>query len=243
MGRVLVLLLGVVAYLLGLAVFAYFVGFVAGVGVPKAIDDGVVGPWWRAVLVDLALVAGFAAPHSVMARPGFKRALTAVVPAALERSLYVLVTALLLALLMWAWQPLPWRVWDLGGGAPFGLVRALEALGWLLVLAANLAIDQLHLFGLRQAVCHWLGRPAREPEFTVRGPYRLVRHPVMLGFLVAFWAAPAMSVGRLLLAAAMTAYVLVALEYEERDLRRRHGAEYRGYADHIPRLNPFARRR
>lgn len=242
MSRVLVLVLGVVSYLVVLAVFTWFAGFVAGVGVPHTIDDGPAGPWPRALLVDLALVAGFALQHSVMARPWFKRIWTLFMPDAAERSTYVLLASLQLVLLMWAWHPLPTPIWDLGDGLLAAAVHGLAALGWGLVLASTFAIDHFHLFGLRQAFDHWLGRPPREPEFRVRGPYRLVRHPIMLGFLIAFWAAPRMSVGHLGFALAMTLYVAVALELEERDLRAQHGAHYHGYASRIPRLNPFARR-
>ncbi|WAS93196.1 methanethiol S-methyltransferase [Nannocystis punicea] len=242
MGRFIVLVHGVVAYIVVLAVFTYFAGFVADVGVPRAIDDGPVGPWPRALAIDLALVAGFALQHSVMARPWFKRIWTVFIHESAERSTYVLLASLQLALMMWAWQPLPSPIWQLGDGVLAGLVQFVAALGWGLVLVSTFAVDHFHLFGLRQAVCHWLGGPAYEPEFRVRGPYRLVRHPIMLGFLIAFWAAPTMSVGHLGFALAMTAYVLVALELEERDLRAQHGAHYHGYAAQIPRLNPFARR-
>jgi protein-S-isoprenylcysteine O-methyltransferase Ste14 len=243
MARLLVLVHGVVAYIVFLAVFTYFAGFVADIGVPRAIDDGPVVPWPRALAIDLALIAGFAVQHSVMARPWFKRMWTVFVPEPAERSTYVLLAALQLALTMGAWHPLPATLWQLGDGRLAGLVHLVAALGWGLVLVSTFAIDHFHLFGLRQAVCHWLGRPAREPEFRVRGPYRLVRHPLMLGFLLAFWAAPTMSVGHLVFALAMTLYILVALELEERDLRAQHGAHYAGYSTRIPRLNPFARRR
>ncbi|PCC70158.1 Protein-S-isoprenylcysteine O-methyltransferase Ste14 [Nannocystis exedens] len=242
MGRVFVLVHGVVSYIVVLAVFAYFAGFVAGVCVPKTIDDGPVGPWPRALMIDLALLGGFALQHSVMARPWFKRMWTVFVPESAERSTYVLLASLQLALTMWVWHPLPTPIWQLGDGLLAAIVHGLAAIGWGLVLVSTFAVDHFHLFGLRQAVGHWLGRPAREPEFRVRGPYRLVRHPLMLGFLLAFWAAPTMSVGHLAFALAMTLYVLVALELEERDLRAQHGAHYDGYRARIPRLNPFARR-
>ncbi|WP_434421971.1 methanethiol S-methyltransferase [Nannocystis pusilla] len=242
MGRVFVLGYGVVTYIVVLAVFTYFAGFVADVLVPKGIDDGTVGPWPRALTIDLALLAGFALQHSVMARPWFKRLWTVFVPESAERSTYVLLASLQLALTMWAWRPLPTPIWQLGDGLAAGLVQCLAASGWGLVVVSTFAVDHFHLFGLRQVVHHWLGRPLHEPEFRVRGPYRLVRHPLMLGFLIAFWAAPTMSVGHLVFALAMTLYVLVALELEERDLRAQHGAHYDGYRAQIPRLNPFARR-
>ncbi|MCY1056266.1 methanethiol S-methyltransferase [Nannocystis sp. SCPEA4] len=242
MRRVFILVHGVVSYLVVLGVFAWFAGFVAGFGVPRTIDDGPPVPWPRALLVDAALLVGFALQHSVMARPWFKRIWTVFIHESAERSTYVLLASLQLALLMWAWKPLPMPIWDLGHGWLAALVHGLAAIGWGLVLVSTFAIDHFHLFGLRQAVDHWLGRPAHEPDFRVRGPYRLVRHPIMLGFLIAFWAAPTMSVGHLGFALAMTLYVFVALELEERDLRAQHGAHYHGYEAQIPRLNPFARR-
>jgi protein-S-isoprenylcysteine O-methyltransferase Ste14 len=242
MNRTLVLLHGAVAYILFLAVFLYLVGFVANLGVPRGIDDGAPGPLAASLLVNAALMAAFGVQHSVMARPWFKRAWTAFIPEPAERSTFVLLASALLALLMWAWQPLPTLLWDVRDGALGDLLLATSALGWALVLLSTFAIDHFHLFGLRQTLHHWLGRPPLEPQFRVAGPYKLVRHPLMLGFLVAFWATPAMSVGHLEFALGMTVYILIALVHEERDLRAAHGAHYDGYAARTPRLNPFARR-
>lgn len=230
------------AYASFLAVFLYLVGFLWNTGVPKGIDTGEPGPIVPALLVNLVLLALFGLQHSVMARPAFKRAWTAIVPEPAERATYVLVSSLALALLMADWQPVPRVVWDTGLGRLSAALHALSALGWLFTAASTFAIDHLHLFGLRQPLHAWLGRPRSGPEFRVRGPYHLVRHPLMLGFLVAFWSTPRMSLGHLEFALAMTLYIHLALAHEERDLRAAFGPLYDSYAARTPRLNPFARR-
>lgn len=242
MRRLPVLIYGTISYVLFLVVFLYLVGFVWNLGVPRGIDDGQPGALVPSLLINLLLVSLFGLQHSVMARPWFKRAWTAVVAEPVERSTYVLLASLTLALLMWGWQPLPGVVWDIRGSALGGVLQAASALGWGLVLLSTFAIDHFHLFGVRQALYGWLGRELPNPDFQVRGPYLLVRHPLMLGFLVAFWATPRMTVGHLEFAAAMTGYILIALAHEERDLRAAHGADYEGYAARTPRLNPFGRR-
>lgn len=241
MRRSLVLAYGLGAYLLVLAVFLYLVGWLWNLVVPRGIDGGPAGAPLASLLIDLALIALFGVQHSVMARPRFKRLGSAVLPDVAERSTYVVLASLLLALLMAAWRPLPTLLWNFEGllGAALLLVSAL---GWALVGLSTFAIDHLHLFGVRQTLHHWLGRPPRAPEFAVRGPYRLVRHPLMLGFLLAFWSTPRMSVGHLVFATGMTIYILIALEHEERDLRAAFGPLYDAYAARTPRLNPFARR-
>lgn len=241
MPRSLVLAYGLAAYLAVLAVFLYLVGWLWNLGVPRGIDGGPAGGPLSSLLIDLALIALFGVPHSVMARPRFKRLWNVFLPPAAERSTYALLAALLLTLLMWAWRPLPTSLWDLHGPAARALL-GVSALGWALVGLSTFAIDHLHLFGVRQVLHHWLGRPQPAPEFAVRGPYHVVRHPLMLGFLLAFWATPRMTVGHLVFAAGMTLYIFIALVHEERDLRAAHGALYDSYAARTPRLNPFARR-
>jgi protein-S-isoprenylcysteine O-methyltransferase Ste14 len=240
MRRSLVLAYGLGAYVLVLAVFLYLVGWLWNVGVPRGIDGGAAGGPISSLLIDLALIALFGVPHSLMARPRYRRLWTVFLPEAAERSTYVALAALQLALLMAAWRPLPALLWDLEG-APGTALFLVSALGWAFVGLSTFAIDHLHLFGVRQTLHHWLGRPLRAPEFAVRGPYHIVRHPLMLGFLLAFWSTPRMSVGHLVFAAAMTVYILIALEHEERDLRAAFGPLYDSYAARTPRLNPFAR--
>jgi protein-S-isoprenylcysteine O-methyltransferase Ste14 len=230
---------GVASYALFLATFLYAVGFVGGFVVPKAIDSGASASLLGAVGVDLLLLGLFAVQHSGMARQTFKRWLARLVPRSVERSTYVLASSLTLVLLFWQWRPIPataWRVDD-----PFGAIflRALFALGWMTVLIGTFMINHAHLFGLSQ-VWAWLrGREAREPAFQTLWLYRYVRHPLMVGFIVAFWATPVMSVGHVLFAAAATGYILVGtLVFEERDLERYLGEPYRRYRREVPAFIP-----
>ena len=239
--RALVFAYGVLAYAGFLAAFLYLVGFVAGFGVPKALDDG--SPSGAAgLVVDLALIALFGVQHSVMARPAFKQVWTRIVPLPAERSTFVLVSCAVLALLYWQWRPFPEPIWQASGGLAYA-VLALAALGWGTALVATFLIDHFDLFGLRQTFDFATGRPYRPPVFRERLLYRMVRHPLMLGFLIAFWAAPTMSRGHLLFAAGMTGYILLALVVEERTLVTLHGDAYREYRRRVPKLIPRLRRR
>jgi len=226
-----------------LAVFVYAIGFVEGVGVPKDIDDGQSVATAAAVAIDVALLGLFAIQHSVMARPAFKRWWTRVVPAPIERSTYVLAASLVLALLLWQWRPLPTTIWDVESDTARAALYALSWLGWLTVLGTTFLINHFDLFGLRQAYRHLRARPPATPEFRTPLLYRLVRHPLMLGFIVAFWAAPTMTEGRLLFAALSTGYILVALQLEERDLLRALGDDYGAYRRRVPMLVPGLKRR
>ncbi len=242
-GRAAMLLYGVATYAFFLAVFVYTMGFVGGFVVPKAIDDGVPADPVRAVIVDVVLLALFALQHGIMARPAFKRWWTRIVPPAAERSTFVLFASALLALIVWQWRPLPGVVWAVRSPVGVALLHGLYVLGWAIVLYATFLIDHFELFGLRQTVGHALGWPAGRPvQFTERSLYRVVRHPLMLGFLVAFWAAPVMSPGRLLFAGVITAWVLVAIRIEESTLVEMHGALYEGYRRRVPALLPRLRR-
>jgi len=241
MSRFIALLYSSACYALFLAVFLYAIGFVAGVVVPKDIDDGTAGPPLPALLVNTALLLLFAVQHSVMARPAFKRAWTRIVPPVAERSTFVLASCIALALLFWQWRPLPALVWHVDVPAARMAVYALAALGWLLVLSSTFLINHFELFGLRQAWRH--GKPALDEPFVMRAFYRIVRHPLMLGFLIAFWSAPDMSLGHLLFALATTGYILVAVKYlEERDLVRAYGDTYRDYQRRVPMLLPWPKR-
>ncbi len=221
-----------------LAVFVYFIGWVDGLVVPRTIDEGPAGSTAWAIIVDLLLLGMFAVQHSVMARPWFKRLWTRVVPAPAERSTYVLLATVTLALVMWLWRPLPDAVWDVDPTAARAAVYAVSFAGWGLVLLSTFAIDHYDLFGVSQVLRHHDRRSPDEPTFVTPLLYRVVRHPLYLGFLIAFWAAPAMSAGRLLFAAAMTGYVLVAIRLEERDLVGTFGDRYRAYRQRVPGLIP-----
>jgi protein-S-isoprenylcysteine O-methyltransferase Ste14 len=242
-GSVLSIGYAVVAYAAFVAVFTYAVLFLAGSVVPRTVDHG--GPRAGtavALTVDALLLAVFAVQHSAMARPAFKRRWTVLVPAHVERSTYVLVASAVLALIFWQWRPVPTAVWDVPSPAPRLLLWTLFAVGWLWVLAMTFAIDHLDMLGLRQVTRHLRGLAERPPSFAVPLPHRLVRHPMMLGFFVAFLAAPTMTVGHLLFAALGCGYILVGVRLEERDLTE-DLPEYAAYAATTPRFVPGPGRR
>jgi protein-S-isoprenylcysteine O-methyltransferase Ste14 len=242
MSRWSILLYGIFAYVVFLAAFLYAVGFVGAFLVPKTIDSGPETGMMQAILVDLVLLSLFAVQHSVMARPVFKRWWTRIIPPAAERSTYVLASSLLLFLLFWQWRPLPGLVWNITQPAMVALLWTLFGLGWLTVLVSTFLINHFDLFGLRQVYLHFAGRPYTPLPFRTPWLYRVVRHPIMAGFLIAFWATPTMTQGHLLFAAVVTAYVLVALQLEERDLLTYHGEEYSAYQRQVRMLFPIPRR-
>ncbi|MEV4133181.1 methanethiol S-methyltransferase [Dactylosporangium sp. NPDC049742] len=229
---------GAAAYLAFVAALLYAIGFLAGVGVPKGIDDGTAGPAWRALLVDATLLTLFAVQHSVMARPWFKRWWTRFVPAAIERSTFVLASTAVLVLLFWQWQPLPTTVWSVGPAWARGVLWAVYALGWAILVFSTFAVGHFDLFGLRQVLARARDRHYAEPGLREPLVYRLVRHPLMVGFLIAFWAAPDLSVGRLVFALASTGYIMVGVRLEERDLRVQLGEPYEDYLRRVPRFVP-----
>ena len=229
---------GVVSYAIFFVTFLYAIGFVGNILVPKSIDSGTAAGALGAVIVNALLLAVFAVQHSVMARPAFKRWWTRFVQPSVERSTYVLLSSLALALLFWQWRPLPQQVWNLTAAGPAGLVTGLFGLGWLIVLTSTFMINHFDLFGLRQVYINFQQQPYTPLPFTTRGLYRVVRHPIMLGFLIAFWAVPRMTAGHLLFALATTGYILIALQLEERDLTTYHGKAYDRYREQTPMLIP-----
>jgi len=246
--RLLIPLYAIMSYGVFTVSFLYALGFVGNYVVPKSIDKPVdLGSPVNvstAIVINLLLVSLFAAQHSIMARPAFKRWLVKRIPAACERSTYVLVSSLALLLLFWQWRPIPAPVWQTSGIAAW-LLTGVHWLGWLIAFASTHMIDHFDLFGLRQAFS--LLKAAELPNQSFKTPllYKIVRHPIMLGFLLAFWATPVMTAGHLLFAIANTAYILVALQFEERDLIAEFGETYRQYRRRVPMLVPrlFARRR
>jgi len=232
---------GVAAYVLFLGAFLYLIAFSLNLG-PSPISGPGSLPPLAAGVIDVGLVTLFGLQHSIMARPGFKSWWTRVVPQHLERSTFVLISAALVTVIVTAWQPVQvqsWgELWNVTGAGMIALY-AVAGLGWLTVPLCSFLTDHYELFGLRQVADYVLGRTASKPEFKERALYKKVRHPMMLGFLVAFWAAPHMTVSHLLFAATMTAYILVGIHFEERDLARKHGQAYRDYQARVPKLLPI----
>jgi protein-S-isoprenylcysteine O-methyltransferase Ste14 len=240
MNPALMLAYGIVSYLVFLVAFLYAIGFVGDLVVPKSVNSGTPEPWTVALAIDAILLGLFAVQHSVMARPAFKRWWTKIVPQVAERSTYVLISSLLLLLLYWQWRPLPEPIWHVEAAVGRGLLWGLYAAGWLIVFLSTFMIDHFELFGLRQAVTYFRGQPNAPASFKTPGFYGFVRHPLMLGFVIAFWAAPEMTAGRLLFAFATTAYILIALQLEERDLLHYFGEQYEQYKKRVPMLLPWA---
>jgi protein-S-isoprenylcysteine O-methyltransferase Ste14 len=239
--RLTILALGSLIYLLFLGTFGYAMGFVTGLVAPTSVDGGLPAPLGEALLVNGGLLGLFAAQHTIMARRAFKARWTRIVPKPIERSLFVLATCAILIALFVQWRSMPGVVWQVGGPASIAL-WTLCGLGWTTVLLSTFLIDHFELFGLRQAVLAGLGRPYREPRFVERALYKVVRHPLMLGFLFAFWCTPTMTVGHLFFAVMTTGYILFGIRVEERTLIAAHGERYRDYRRRVPMLLPIPRR-
>jgi methanethiol S-methyltransferase len=242
MGKLVQMAYALVAYVIFLGAFLYAIGFVGDLLVPKTIDSGPATPLLAALAIDGALLGLFAIQHSVMARPAFKRWWTKIVPVGAERSTYVLLSSLILLLLFWQWRPLPAPVWSLSGPAA-QVVAAVFVVGWLVVLASTFMLSHFELFGLTQAYAALRNQAVKAIPFHTPMLYGLVRHPIMLGFIIAFWAAPVMSLGHLVFAVATTLYILIALQFEEADLIAMFGADYRDYRRRTPMLVPVPRLR
>jgi protein-S-isoprenylcysteine O-methyltransferase Ste14 len=241
MGRLLIVAYGILSYVAFFLTFLYTIGFLSAYVVPKTINSGAERALLPSIVINVGLLGLFAIQHTVMARPAFKERWVKIIPPATERSTFVLVTSLLLALLMWQWSPLPDVVWSVEGVAA-QVLWVICAVGWGIVLLSSFLIDHFDLFGLRQVVLAYQGKPYTPPKFVERLLYGYVRHPLMLGFLIAFWAAPQMTVGHLLFSITTTLYILFGIRIEERDLLAAHGEDYANYRQRVSMVLPFPRK-
>jgi len=239
MGGIVAALYGAAVYLIFVATFLYAIAFVGNLPAPKTIDSGMPGDLGAALLIDTLLLGLFAVQHSVMARPAFKRWWTRIVPQSVERTTYVLLASAALLLLYWQWRPIPDAVWSVSHPAGIVILQAVFWIGWALVLVSTFLISHFELFGLRQVWARLRRQELPSPVFRTPSLYKRVRHPIYLGFLLAFWAAPTMSVGHLLFAVATTGYILIGIFLEERDLMALFGEQYRRYREEVPMLIPL----
>ncbi|HUQ09881.1 MAG TPA: isoprenylcysteine carboxylmethyltransferase family protein [Steroidobacteraceae bacterium] len=240
--RSLIFLYGVVSYAVFFATFLYAIGFIGDFGVPTTLDGAPQRPLPSSLAVDLGLLALFALQHSIMARPAFKRWFTRMIPESAERSTYVLASSLALIAMFCAWQPLGGLVWSVTDGVARGAIWGAYAFGWVLVLLATFLINHFDLFGLRQVWLQLRRKPYTHLAFNTPSLYKLVRHPLYVGWLFVFWSTPVMTLSHLLFAIMTTGYILIAIRFEERDLLAAH-PEYRDYRARVPMLVPFARKR
>lgn len=243
MKRMLYLIYGIVSYLVFFITFLYSIGFIGNFTVPKSIDSGTTGPFIQSLLINLLLLSIFAIQHSVMARPAFKSWWTTIIPQPVERSTYVLLSSLALVLLFWQWQPITMMVWEIENIFGRYVLWGLFWIGWLIVLLSTFLINHFDLFGLRQVYLYLKNQKSSDSAFKTPFLYRFVRHPIMLGFIIAFWATPDMTLGHLVFSVVTTIYILVALQFEERDLVKYHGAEYQEYQKEVSMIIPFFKRK
>jgi protein-S-isoprenylcysteine O-methyltransferase Ste14 len=241
--RIAVFVYGFVCYLIFFVTFLYAIGFVGNLVVPKAIDSGPAVPLVEALVVNTLLLSLFAVQHSVMARQWFKRGWTKIIPQPIERSTYVLLASLVLLLLFWQWRPMRNVIWDVQNATGRILLQGLFWMGWGGVLVSTYLVDHFGLFGLKQVYDYLRQKPTQPPTFKTPALYKVVRHPLYLGFIVAFWSTPRMTLGHLFFAAVCTAYILVAIQFEERDLIHFYGDTYRHYRTQVSMLLPLRLKR
>jgi protein-S-isoprenylcysteine O-methyltransferase Ste14 len=242
MKKSMILIYGIAAYFIFLLAFLYAIGFVGNILVPKTIDSGIEPSLLEAVLINTILLSVFALQHSIMARPIFKEWFISIFGHAVERSTYILLSSLALILIFWQWQPITTAVWAIESNLVSAIIMGVFFLGWLIVLLSTFMINHFELFGLAQIFDNLKDRKTANPKFQTNYLYKLVRHPLMLGFLIAFWATPTMTVGHLLFTVVTTLYILIAVKYlEEKDLRKIIGEKYETYQNEVPMIIPFSK--
>ncbi|MFL5809538.1 MAG: methanethiol S-methyltransferase [Flavisolibacter sp.] len=243
MKKIFSLLFGVISYLAFFGTILYAIGFVGNTVVPKSIDGKADTPIVLAVIVNAALLLLFALQHSIMARPGFKRWWTRIIPSHLERSSYVLLASLCLVLLMWQWQPIGGVVWSVDNETAKAILLIAYLTGWVMVFLSTFLINHFDLFGLRQVWLYFTGKPYTQLPFRLPAFYKLVRHPLYLGFVIAFWSTPVMTLAHFLFAILSTGYILTAIQFEEKDLVETFGEKYRNYRKAVPMIIPFSKKK
>lgn len=239
MGKKISFVYGLLAHLGFLIVLFYLIGFLANIGVPKSIDSGPIDPFGQALVINLAILALFAIQHSVMARPAFKQWWTTIIPRHIERSTYVMISNLIFILLFWQWRPMPDLIWNVEHSVGSMVLWGLFGLGWLVLVLSSFMINHFDLFGTRQVFLHLVGDQYHPLPFKTTGLYNYIRHPLMLGWLLGFWATPHMTVGHLVFALGTTVYILAAIQIEEKDLVNYHGEAYEQYRQQVSMLLPF----
>ncbi|EAR00336.1 methanethiol S-methyltransferase [Maribacter sp. HTCC2170] len=242
MKKSIILLYGIVAYFVFLIAFLYAIGFVGNIIVPKSIDSGADTTMYSSIFINVILLSVFALQHSIMARPKFKEWLNSIFSQAMERSTYILLSSLALILIYWQWQPITTIVWETENTILSSIITGIFFLGWLIVLLSTFMINHFELFGLSQIFDNLKNKQTANPKFQTNYLYKIVRHPIMLGFIIAFWATPTMTVGHLLFALVTTIYIFIAVKYlEEKDLRKFIGEKYETYQKEVPMIIPFTK--
>jgi protein-S-isoprenylcysteine O-methyltransferase Ste14 len=242
MGKSIAFIYGIIAYVVFLIAFLYAIGFVGNLFVPKSIDSGTESTFWSSVIINALLLSIFAIQHAIMARPAFKKWFTTIISPAVERSTFVLLSSLALLLVYWKWQPMTDVVWNVENSIGATILTAVFWFGWLVVFLSTFMINHFELFGLKQIFDNLKNIKTENPKFQTNYFYKLVRHPIMLGFIIAFWATPIMTTGHLMFALVTTIYIFISVKYlEEKDLRDAIGKDYEEYQKKVPMIIPFTK--